>query len=328
MSQPKIGFNSYVDIATCMVFQYSDYEIQQPSGSDRGESVKLQESVSDWTGTDFEINTPDLLKSEWANRIEQWRRQFPDGGPPIEDCKSLKDLQFGAFFLQHPIAAISLWNVMQAFYALDRVVCCTSKEAREKIAEWELMPPFAYLEASSVEKRWRKSLVNLSKEINEKNRDTLLQRIDGIHPGIVKLEDTCGELQRSLRENLKGIKLVDSMLEQTGVAAARRFSMIDTYLKLYENHNGETNIDNAIEGVTGSLDSTRDSKFGKSSFEEPRTFRPLRRTNSMEMVKYHLVVAWVSTTSGEATFTAVVILLILLICLYQIQGYLATAAEF
>lgn len=240
MKSPKVGFNSYVDIATCMVIHDSD-------------GKRPQESVSDWTETDFETNTPGLLKLEWSKRIKEWQRLYPDRGPPVEDCASLKDLEFHALFLQHPIAAMSLWNVMQTFYALDRFVCCTSKESRDKIAEWESIPLYEYLEASRVEKRWRSSLQNLRKEIkNEESRDALLPRIDGMLIATVKLEDACKELQRSLRENLEGVKLVDLILEQISVAAGRRFSMIDTYLKMDENHNGETNIGDAIEDVAGS----------------------------------------------------------------------------
>jgi hypothetical protein len=240
MDPPKVGFNSYVDIATSMVIHDSCCK-------------RSQESVSGWADKDFEINTPDLLKLEWSKRIEEWQRLYPDRGPPVEDCASLKDLKFHAFFLQHPIAAMSLWNVMQTFYALDRFVCCTSKESRDKIAEWESMPLFEYLEASRVEKRWRSSLQNLRKEIkDENNRDALLPRIDGMLLGTVKLEDACKELQRSLKENLKGVKLVDLILEQISVAAGRRFSMIDTYLKMDENHNEETNIDDVIEDATES----------------------------------------------------------------------------
>jgi len=253
MNSPKVGFNSYVDIAICMVIQDRDFKRLHQSVSAWCESNGLQESVSDSTETDFKINTPDPLKSEWSNRIKDWQTLYPDRGPPVEDCTSLKGLQFCVLFLQHPIAAMSLWNVMQTFYALDRFVCCTSEESRDKIAGWESLPPFEYLEAGEVEKQWGDSLQNLRKEIeNENNRDALLPRIDGILFGIVKLEDTCIELQRSLKENLKGIKLVDLMLEQISVAAGRRFSMIDTCLKMDENRNGETSIDGVIKNVIGS----------------------------------------------------------------------------
>lgn len=252
MSAPKIGFNSYVEIATCMVNEDSDYQRLQQSVPHWGEGKTQSDSASDWTDTAFEINTPDLLKLEWSKRVEEWQRLYPDGGPPVEDCTSLKDLKFGVFFLQHPIAAISLWNVMQHFYALDRFVCCTSKESRERIAEWESMPPFEYLEASSVERRWRKSLQNLSREIeNEEKRDALSSRMEGMLSSTAKLEDACRELQRSLRENLKGLKLVDLILEQINVAVGRRYSMIETYFKTHEDHNRETNIDD-VEQATDS----------------------------------------------------------------------------
>jgi len=145
---------------------------------------------------------------------------------------------------------MSLWNVMQTFYALDHSVCCTSKESRDRPAEWESMPPFEYLEASRVEKRWRTSLQNLKKEIeNENNEDAPLPRM---HFGVKTLEDAYEELRRSLSANLRGVKLVDSMLEQIKVATGRRFSMIDTYLNLDKNHSGRKNAGKAVKIAMGS----------------------------------------------------------------------------
>src|SRR5579871_5510128 len=101
MNSPRVGFNSYVDIATCMAPQDGDYKRLQQSISEWCESERPQESVSNGTETDFGISTPDLLKLEWSKRIEEWQRLYPDGGPPVEECTSLKDLKFCTFFLQH-----------------------------------------------------------------------------------------------------------------------------------------------------------------------------------------------------------------------------------
>lgn len=256
MNSPKVSFESYVGIATCMVDQDSDCERLQQSVSDWAESTGTLESASDGAETDSEINTPDLLELEWSKRIEEWQKLYPDKGPPVEECTSLKDIQFCTFFLQYPIAGMALWNVIQAFYALDRFVCCTSKELWDKIAGWESMPPFEYLVSSRVEKRWRISLRDLKKEIKEvnhgDNRDVLSPRMIGMHLGTVKLEEAWRELERILKANMKDTKLADSMLEQIHVAYKWRFKMIDTYLKVDDNHNGETSVEDSIHGVTGS----------------------------------------------------------------------------
>lgn len=274
MSSSKIGFTSYVEIATSMVFQDTDRERLNQSVSKWCGLEQGKNSTSDFTADDIEIHSPQLLKAEWENRIREWQELLPDRGQPVEECLSLNDFKFSAFFLQHPFAAMSLWNMMQTFYTLDRLVCGASKESLDRVSEWESMQPFEYLEAPRVEKRWRNSLQELvkgienssnedtpmpqsenlfsgltkvgkalkigSKGLNKENTsDTLLRRIDGIYFGISKLENAQGELRRNLRENLKGVKLVDSMLEAFAVAAKRRFSMIDTYLKMDDYHEVE-----------------------------------------------------------------------------------------
>lgn len=279
MNSPTVGFNSYVDIAICMVIQDSDRERLKQSVSRWCGVEEAQKSSSDWTVKDFEIHSPHSLRWEWSTRIREWQEQLPDRGQPVEECTSLNNLQFSALFLQHPFAAMSLWNAMQTFYTLDRLVCGTSKESLSRVTEWELMPPFEYLEAPKVEKRWRSSLQELGREIkdgsheeapvpqpenlfsgiadigkgpktgskDENKSETLLRRIDGIYLGIAKLENAQGELRRNLRENLKGVKLVDLMLERIVVAARRRFSMIDTYLKTDEHHEVEHHFDDQFD---------------------------------------------------------------------------------
>jgi hypothetical protein len=131
------------------------------------------------------------------------------------------------------------------------------------------MPPFEYLEAPRVERRWRTSLQSLKEEIHEGNgegapvskkdsmllavtrvedtrrgskagleenkrnkRETLLRRIDGIFSGITKLENAQSKLRRSFKENLEGVQLAEPMLYSINKAARTRFSMIDTYLTM------------------------------------------------------------------------------------------------
>jgi hypothetical protein len=236
MGPPTVGFKSYVEIAVCMANQDSD---------------------------------PEDLKQLIEN-IRKWQELYPGNRKRVEDT-SLPDLQFSDLFLQHPFPAMSLWNVMQRFYALDRLVCSTSKESLEKIREWEKMPLFEYLEARKVERRWRSSLQELGRGIKESSKqeetplpqkdnvlflfsekhsgskgtskanndriksEVLLRRIDGIYSGIAKLDASLRELQRSLKENLKDVDLGEKMLKKIVATAGIRWSMIDTYLKMDEN---------------------------------------------------------------------------------------------
>jgi len=243
------SFESYVEIAVSMANQDSDHE-----------SLK-----------------------QLIRNIRKWQECHPDSGKPVEETP-LSDLQFSALFLQHPFTAISLWNVMQRFYALDRLVCATSKESLEKIREWEEMPLFKYLEAGKVEKRWRNSLQELGRGIKESSKqeeaslspkvnvlssfsetrngltgipkaykegiksETLLRRIDGIHSSITKLDTSLRELRRNLKENLESVDLREGMLKQIEHAARIRYSMIDTYLKMDENMEAGDVIDQESDG--------------------------------------------------------------------------------
>src|ERR1700726_3052846 len=106
MNSPVVGFDSYVDIATCMVTKEGAFRKLHQYIKDSYGSKGPQESISDRTGADFEVNLCDPLKSEWRNRIQNWQNLYQNNGPRIEDYSTPKDFAIGAFFLQHPIAAM------------------------------------------------------------------------------------------------------------------------------------------------------------------------------------------------------------------------------
>ena len=173
---------------------------------------------------------------------------------------------------------------MQRFYALDRLVCATSKESLVKIREWEEMPLFKYLEAGKVEKWWRNSLKELGRGIKESSKqeeaplspkvnvfssfsekrigltgipkayqegiksETFLRRIDGIHSSITKLDTSLRQLRRNLKENLESVELREEMQKKIEQTARIRYSMIDTYLKMDENREAGDVIDQESDG--------------------------------------------------------------------------------
>jgi hypothetical protein len=254
-TSPRVSFNSYVDIATSLARQPSPPAVLHSPELD---AVSIPASAAEY----FEINTPNRMNLEWSRRIIGWQTK-PVKGLPIDKCKSIKEIQLPALFFQHPIAAMSLWNVMETFYALDRIVCSSCSDSVGKISNWESMPPFEYLDANVVKKRWNKSLSALKEEIRKESRvnlavmsqvaspsdsksvksrfksaskqspdeakiETLRQRIDGIFSGIAKLEDAQAELRRNFEQNLEGVKWVPQMIEMIEAAARRRFSWIES----------------------------------------------------------------------------------------------------
>ncbi|RDW57814.1 hypothetical protein BP5796_12615 [Coleophoma crateriformis] len=280
MVTPTVGFHSYVDIAVSIAAVDCNLIAQQRASS---------ESWDDLLG----VNTTDKLRLEWENRVESWVNQHKDGhSVPLEKCERFEDLDFSTFFLQHPISAMSLWNVMQGFHALDRVVCGTSKEALESIAEWESMKPFAYINASKVEKRWRSSLQSIKKEIKAGlYSDVYLTRMRDMKSGVDKLEDAWLELQQSFAENFQYEELSGSMLERIKVGIARRFSMFNNYLVIDEESTEESSneaVDIKESGIVFQwfLERFLLTDITKAfTAQEPMLFKLPSRTNSMQAVK-------------------------------------------
>jgi len=344
-----------------------DRKISKSLGSEWRDTTETEKLPSHGIEDHVDGNSRALLEKEWSNRIKVWQAEIPNC-IPIEECTSLREIRTCAFVIQHPFAGMSLWNVMQCFYALDRLVCYTSKGFPDKISEWETMPPFEYLEAPRVERRWRTSLQSLRNEIHEENgqdisepgkdsmllavtkiegtrrgskagleenkngskREALLRRIDGIFSGITKLENAQSKLRHNFKENLDGVPLVDLMLESIDKAARTRFSMIDTSLTMDDNLEDGNCFDHKAE-ARKSKDRTYESGPIKSKLpttEERRVFKPLTRTRSIDVVKHHLVIAWVSTRRGDATLSAIFILFVLIVCLYRIQRYLVVRLEY
>ncbi|KAH7400274.1 hypothetical protein BKA64DRAFT_478463 [Cadophora sp. MPI-SDFR-AT-0126] len=325
----KIGFDSYVDIATHMVMHDTDLECLKALGV-------IDRTVPKRTIKHIDIQCPDQLKLEWRARIQQWQEKFPDGGPRIENLTTLSEFEFGALFLHHPLSAMSLWNVMQAFYALDRLVCCKSAADLERVSKWETLPVIDYLDANNVEKAWRASLSLLAKELQEdtkakvdafmapglrsssspaetlktKMKEDALRRIDRISFGTIMLEEAQTGLRETWRTNLRGVAVLDLMMEKIRWAAEIRFSMINNSLRPRESqYDGEGQ---RIEDPT------------KPEGKEGMT-KPLQRKDSF--VKKELTTAWISTGRGDASPLAIVLLLILFGCLHKLRRHIVAESQ-
>lgn len=320
MPKPVISFDSYVNIAVSIDSHgYTRHHYQ-----------------SDMTNCNEEEN-PDAVISEWRERIETWQKDQLGRGKSFDDFDDLEELEISAFFLQHPISAMSLWNAMQAFYEMDRLMCVTCQDSWTRVRDWQSMTIFKYLKAASVEKRWRKSLQNMRKYIlanhvgiapkfpslgksghedSVAGRMAMDSRISKIWCGTNELERACREVQRTFTAHLKEYQHAISMSEQIKQAAARRFSMIHKYLDL---------TDDEIR----SAELTQDAKVGlnnavlKGSNEyQEVVFKPLSRTNSRQVARRYAIIAFIATKRGEATFSAIGIVGAFLFFLYQMQWLL------
>jgi hypothetical protein len=203
-TSPTVGFYSIVDIAICMSIPGGDRKISNSLGSEWRDTTETEKFPSDGIHDHVNDNSRALLEKEWSNRIKVWQAETSNC-IPIEECTSLREIRTCAFVIQHPFAGMSLWNVMQCFYALDRLVCYTSKGFPDKISEWETIPPFEYLEAPKVERRWRTSLQSLRNEIHGENGEDVSEpKKDNMLLAVTKIEATRRGSKAGLEESKNG----------------------------------------------------------------------------------------------------------------------------
>ncbi|KAE9376546.1 hypothetical protein N431DRAFT_367643 [Stipitochalara longipes BDJ] len=217
----------------------------------------------------------DIYSPEWYQRTLSFFDIFAKKNKKPEILKSwemIENMEFGPFFLSHPIPAYALWHMLQAFYELDRAVCGTSDEEIKNIEKWKDMPPFAYLNAKKGKKiriKWSKSLEKMKKEIEcgELEGDALISRLASILVGVQKMESVFIALRENFTENLKGIVFVDEMIEKVGkVVEERRRVIMDLLRPGDENQGPTSDTETLIDGT--SMDRT---SSGDASPVEPQT---------------------------------------------------------
>lgn len=205
----------------------------------------------------------DIYSFEWFQRTKSFFEQYAKQDAHVTTLTTwemVEDLDFGAFFLAHPVEAYSLWHLLQACYELDRVVCGSSQEELRLVASWESLKPFVYMRSKKVRTKWNKSLRLLKKEIEcgALEGDTLVRRLYDILCGVERLQNSAAALTDNFSANLKGMKFVDKMLDKVDDVVESRCSMITTLLKLEDSqetsrHETEGSIDNALGKFSNSF---------------------------------------------------------------------------
>jgi hypothetical protein len=237
-----VGFDSYVVIAASLASQsYRHSGYPSPSFKDAEDSVA----------------TPDDLKSSWETAISEWQQKYPDGKKSFEEYENLETLEFGDFFLQRPISAMSLWRLRRAFSELDRLVCRADDAL---IEQWESMTIFLYFHSQEVQQKWIDSLESLRSEFVEKrfglggdgkiedsaaNVDWWMGQIS---TATDKLEKTWEDLRRTFKESLAGSATANRMLIEVERTIGTRFTWIHAYLDPIDSEAGSP-----IEGLDHDL---------------------------------------------------------------------------
>ena len=107
-----------------------------------------QKQVYKYYDSRYSDEALDIFSEEWENRIIFWhQRAVNRAAETMSSDELLETLDFGSFFLAHPIAAFSLWQVLQACYELDRAVCGDIKV----VNSWEQLKPFEYLRDAGIQ---------------------------------------------------------------------------------------------------------------------------------------------------------------------------------
>jgi hypothetical protein len=202
----------------------------------------------------------DIYSSEWYERTVSFLKKFARKNKAPKVLKSwemIENLEFGPFFLSHPVAAYALWQMLEAFYDLDYVVCGTSEEALATIEQWKEVPPFIYLntkrgkEARNIRAKWADSLQQLKKEIEcgDLEGEELISRLTNILVKVQKMERAFDAMKENFAESLKGMVFVPDMIEKVGNVVEERRRVIMDLLRPGDDENQAPTSD--IESKNG-----------------------------------------------------------------------------
>lgn len=214
--------------------------------------TRQQRAVYSWHEARNSGAADDIFSTEWFERTRSFLVKHSSLDSPdvkLESLEKVEDLEFGAFFIEHPIAAFALWQFLQACYALDRVVCINPLSYEElrnadenRIKDWETLPPFQYMNACSskdgkIRRKWTTSMEQLRKEINHGalEGEMLVTRLYDMYNGIDRLKSSMSALRDSFDESLKGIKFRREMLDRAENVVKERVKILSLVLKLDQN---------------------------------------------------------------------------------------------
>ncbi|KAH8805013.1 hypothetical protein F5884DRAFT_439164 [Xylogone sp. PMI_703] len=190
-----------------------------------------QKKVYRWYDARYSDEALDIYSTEWRDRIVSWHEHaapLPAAELSVEQL--LEQLEFGSFFLAHPIAAFSLWQVLQTCYELDRAVCGVTDE----VVSWQKIPPFQYFRDSRIQARWRESLKQLKERIRKRDPspsgESAEYKMYEIRLGVEKFESAFEALKENFSINLRDMKFALWMIDRIDNDIGKRFAMITDIL--------------------------------------------------------------------------------------------------
>ncbi|KAH7407547.1 hypothetical protein BKA64DRAFT_422740 [Cadophora sp. MPI-SDFR-AT-0126] len=202
-----------------------------------------QKAVYRWYDSRYSDEAWDIYSKDWEKRILQWhatcqgplheahRLALQETNTETNSDRQLESLPFGMFFLAHPIAAFSLWRVLQSCYSLDRAVCGTTNE----VTAWQQLVPFRYLREEEVTLRWHDELQLLRQQVTSGRlsfkRRTWETKLYDIHHGIEMFMKEFAAMRNNFAVNLADMKFASWMIDRIEEDVGKRIAMITEMLK-------------------------------------------------------------------------------------------------
>lgn len=176
-----------------------------------------QKDVFKW----YEENTQqyegeEIFSPEWKDRLLDWedRFQYADSDQIASYKNYPRELDIGLFFQFHPVAAFSLWHVLQACYELDMNICGNNGmsageiEERKRIIGWRNLRIFDYLQAEEIMKTWQNKLFMILGEVEKTQRsdskverEDMANRLYGLTQDVQSLENALRTLESVFKKS-------------------------------------------------------------------------------------------------------------------------------
>lgn len=218
----------------------------------RSTTHDAQRNIYRWYDERYSDDAFNIYSEEWEIRFDSWHQTTTVTN--IEEAQN--DLEMGNFFLSDPIAAFSLWNLLQVCYDLDVAVCGSPANAAE-LAFWKTLPPFKYLGDASVKYQWKNSLKVLKNSIKHPNDET--ERLEGSWESrmqtillvVERFEDSFAVLRENFAVNLTETagkrKCAEWMMNRISEEMGMRFSLITNLLEIKDDEFVERDLDDQDE---------------------------------------------------------------------------------
>jgi hypothetical protein len=178
----------------------------------------------------YSDDAKEIYSTEWFNLTRRFRKEASPFPATLRTWDEIKRMDFASFFIAHPVAGFGLWRLLQACYALDKLVCF---EKDDVVVEWETWKPFEYLDSSEVEHIWKDCLLSHRAKIDNRSLhgDTLIRWLYDSLCAFDRLETALANLKKNFKENMNG-HLAERMANAASLMVWRKAAMFNAELSL------------------------------------------------------------------------------------------------